>query len=97
MAPNPRNGEQVSCKHDHWHVADSHPIGQCHCDDCGEFIGLAEAFDRLRERAQSLIDNRIPQIPLEDLRRFYDAAWQWPKHPKLQPVYDAIVAALKDY
>jgi len=84
----------MSCTHDHWHVADSHPIGQCYCDDCGRFIGLAQAFDRLRERAVAMIDNRIPESVVNDLRVFQGTMWHWPKHPKLQPVYDAIIAAL---
>jgi len=96
MAPNPRNGEQMSCTHDHWHVADSHPIGQCYCDDCGRFIGLAQAFDRLRERAEEIVEPRIGPKHRAELEWWAEQIGCWPRTPKLKAVYDAIMAAIRD-
>ncbi len=88
----------MSCKHDHWHVADSHPIGQCYCDDCGKFIGLAQAFDRLRERAEAMIDGNMTSAVWRDLVEFRDTIRRnkWPlANPKLASVYNAILHALE--
>ncbi len=46
---------ETKCKHENWEVQGSNCIGDGHCNDCGEDIGLDILFNNLKKRTETLI------------------------------------------
>jgi hypothetical protein len=45
----------AKCTHRDFHIVGSERIGGCTCKNCGEVFPLADAFNRMIVRAQTLI------------------------------------------
>lgn len=43
------------CRHNSWRIFGSEQIGYATCLDCGNMIGIDDAFNRLRERMEEAI------------------------------------------
>ena len=55
----------MSCDHDNWRCVEKCTLGFGFCFDCDTEIPLAQLFDRLRERAQKMIDETKTDVPRE--------------------------------